>query len=133
MMENLKTAHAIPFLSELASSEQAEETAEYKGDGHIDETHRENLIRMRAVGGLYALAQGGDNGARNSLFDTILNTKDRTVKIDAIKSYLSTSKDLFADTENLKTMLPEDDRQFFDLKLSNLEEGQKQIEPEDKS
>jgi hypothetical protein len=133
MMENLKTAHAIPFLSELASSEQAEETAEYKGDGNIDETHRENLIRMRAVGGLYALAQEGDAGARNSLFDAILNTKDLTVKIDAIKSYLSTSKDLFADTENLKTLLPEDDHQFFNLKVSSLEEGQKQIEQDDKS
>lgn len=128
MMENLKTPHAVPFLSQLAISELPEETAPYKGDGHTDEVHHENLIRMRAVGGLYSLANEGDKSARNSLFETILNAKDRTVKNDAIWSYLSTSKDAEEDKEYLKTILPKNEHQFFTLKLSNIEDAQEKVE-----
>lgn len=128
MMENLKSAHAIPFLSELANSEFPEVTAPYKGDGHIDEAHHESLIRMRAVGGLYTLANEGDKDARNSLFEAILSAKDRTVKNDAIWAYLSTSKDLEVDKEYLKTVLPDEDHQFVTLKLSNIEDVQEQVE-----
>ena len=128
MMENLKSPHAIPFLSEVANSDFPEETALYKGDGHVDEAHHESLIRMRAVGGLYTLANKDDNGARNSLFDAILNAKDRTVKNDAIWSYLSTSKDLEADKEYLKTVLPDEDHQFVTLKLSDIKDVQEQVE-----
>lgn len=133
MMEKIETVHAIPFLAELANSEFSAETEPYKGDGHIDQSQYESLIRMRAVGGLYTLAKEGDVEARNFLFDTILNTKDRTVKNDAIWSYLSTSNDLESDKAYLKTVLPETDHQFVTVKLSNIEEVQEEIESFDKN
>lgn len=128
MMENIKSPYAIPILSEIANSEFPEETVTFKGDGHIDEAHHESLIRMRAIGGLYTLANEDGNGARNSLFEAIFNAKDRTVKNDAIWSYLSTSKDLEADKEYLKTVLPDEDHQFVTLKLSDIEDVQEQLE-----
>jgi hypothetical protein len=127
MMEKIETVHAIPFLAELASSEISAETEPYKGDGHIDESQYESLIRMRAVGGLYTLAKEGDDEARSFLFDTILNTADRTVKNDAIWSFLSSSNDLEYDKEYLKTILPESDHQFVTVKLSNIEEVQEKV------
>lgn len=133
LMENIKTAHALPFLAELAISESPEEIAPYEGDGHINEGQRESLIRMRAVGGLYALAKEGDDEARHVLLETISTTKDRTVKSDAIWFYLSTSKDIDADKEYLKIVLPETDHQLVTVKLSKIEEIQEQIEAFDEN
>ncbi|MEE9412646.1 MAG: hypothetical protein V3V22_06290 [Methylococcales bacterium] len=123
IMENLRSIDAIPFLSELANSDFPEETAPYAGDGHADEAHNEGLIRMRAVGGLNALAIEGNPEARNSLLDVAMNAKDRTVKNDAIRAYLSSSKDLDADKDHLKAVLPDTDHQFITIKFSDIKDA----------
>ena len=129
IMENLRSSYAVPFLNELANSDFPDDISLYKGDGHVNEPHNEGLIRMRAVGGLSSLAnEEGDTEARNSLLDVAINAKDRTVKNDAIRAYLSSSKDLEADKEYLKGVLSDNDQQFITLKLTNIEDVQEQIE-----
>lgn len=129
MMENIQSAHAVPFLSELAKSDLPEETVSYKGDGHIDERHQESLLRMRGVGGLHALAAEGNENARNALLNTVFETKIQTVKNDAIWAYLSTSNDIEAEKEYLKTVLPEKDHPFITVKMTNIDEVEKQLGP----
>jgi hypothetical protein len=128
MMESIQSPNAVPFFSELATSDLPEEIEPYQGDGHINEEHQESLLRMRAVGGLYVLASEGDEKARNALMDTILNTKIQTVKNDAIWAYLSTSENIDAEKEKLKTVLPEKDHPFITVELTDIENVQKMLE-----
>jgi hypothetical protein len=128
MMENIHSSNAVPFFTELAVSDFPEEIEPYKGDGHIDEKRQESLLRMRAVGGLYALASEGDEKARNALMDTILKSKIQTVKNDAIWAYLSTSENIDTEKEYLKTILPEKDHPFITVKLTNIEDVEEMLE-----
>ncbi len=128
MMENIQSPSAIPFFSELAVSDLPEDIKPYKGDGYIDERREESLLRLRAVGGLYALASKGDTKARKALMDTILKSKIKTVKNDAIWAYLSTSENIDAEKEYLKTVLPEKDHPFFTAELTDIEDVQKMLE-----
>jgi hypothetical protein len=128
IMENIRSPDAIQFFSELAVSDLPEGIELYKGDGHINETQQESLLRMRGVGGLYALASEGDEKARNALMDTILNSKIQTVKNDAIWAYLSTSENIDAEKEHLKTVLPEKEHPFLTVELTDIEDVQKLME-----
>ena len=129
MMENIQSTHAVPFLSKLAKSDLPEDTAPYKGDGHTDERQQESLLRMRGVGGLHALAAEGNENARNALLNTVFETKIQTVKNDAIWAYLSTSNDIEAEKKYLKSVLPKKDHPFITVKITNIEEVEKQLGP----
>jgi hypothetical protein len=117
MMEHLKFPDAIPFLSGLAASPLPEESAPYQGDGSINEAHYEIMIRLRAVGGLYQLAQKGNTDARQSLLDVITHASELTIKNDAVWAYLATSKELTNDQEHLKTLLPQHEHNIITVKL----------------
>jgi hypothetical protein len=119
MMEELKSSDAIPFLKLIANHKSTEEATSYEGEGgeHIDEARNESMIRMRAVGGLYAIANEGNDDARSTLLEILSTTKDRAVKNDAIWAYLTTSNDLKIDKEYLKALLPEDEHQFITIQL----------------
>jgi len=122
MLEHINSKEAEPFLLNLASSPMPTDIKPYEGHGQINEPQQENLIRMRAVGGLLAIAKAGSESARSALMDVINNTQDRTTKSDAIRAYLETSKKLKEDSTYLKQILSKDEQSLVTLEIDDVEE-----------
>jgi hypothetical protein len=120
IIEQLDTSLAIPFLQQIAASAAPAVPRPQPGEQDVLEQRQQVLVRMRAAGGLAALARSGNGEARAALLDVIAQSSDRAVRSDAISGYLASSKDLAADREYLLGVLPEPDRKLLDAKSGSL-------------
>ncbi len=109
MLESLELPEARELLTEIAVAPIPTDLPEYQGDGSIDHVEQEVLVRVRALGGLELLQKSGKSETRETIYDVLTQTEDRTLKNTAVRAWLMTSSDLEADKEALKQVLETDD------------------------
>lgn len=121
MAEQFANKELLPFLEEIATSPIPKDLPTFTGDGGIDHYGNEQMIKMRAIGGLATLASEGDQSSRDMLHQIILETSDPTLKQDAIHAYLSSSSDLEKDEKQLKLQLSPEEQGQVTLELTDVE------------